>query len=84
MIEIIKLAHFGTEKYYILPFIPESTLMVGFKCLSARCLGLHGIISQKNLLLVPISGTFEKIIVMSKNTSISLGDHFKDFVSKKV
>jgi len=33
---------------------------------------------------VPIFGTFEKIIVMSKNTSISLSDHFEDFISKKV
>jgi antitoxin ParD1/3/4 len=38
----------------------------------------------KNLYLLPIFGTFGKNISMSKNTSISLGSHFENFILNKV
>jgi antitoxin ParD1/3/4 len=33
---------------------------------------------------IPIIGTFVKTKIMSKNTSIVLGEHFEVFISKKV
>lgn len=33
---------------------------------------------------IPIFGIFEKNLVMSKNTSILLGDYFDEFISKQV
>ena len=34
--------------------------------------------------MLPIIGTFVKNIIMGKNTSISLGDHFEDFILNKI
>jgi antitoxin ParD1/3/4 len=37
------------------------------------------------LIIIPILGTFEEnSLVMSKNTSITLGNHFDDFVQSRI
>jgi len=36
------------------------------------------------LIKVPKFGNFDKFLIMSRNTSISLGNHFEDFVDERV
>ena len=34
--------------------------------------------------MLPIFGNFEKIVIMGKNTSISLGGHFESFIQNEI
>jgi hypothetical protein len=45
---------------------------------------VYGNILVKPCIQYQYLALLKKIIVISKNTSISLGDHFEDFISKKV
>lgn len=39
---------------------------------------------NRYLLIIPIIGIFEKRIIMSKNTSITLGNHFDVFIQNSI
>lgn len=57
------------------------TVLTAFASACASCAPFPGIPLLQKL---PRTGNFIKILIMGKNTSVSLGDHFESFVEQSI